>query len=280
MSILAILLGIGSAAGFAIGSVLEQHAAKRERPTRTMDPRLLLRLLTRPMWLLGWVPDAIGTGLQAFALRYGPLALVEPLLVSGLFMAIPLEAALERRRPHRRDILVVVLGVVGLTAFLAAAYPQAGVPVPTPLAWLGVGIAAGVLVLICLAVAWRTSGAARGIMLGIATGLLYGVAAALLKAITTRLDGNLLAVFADWHLYALMVVGLAAIALNQNAFQGGPIAAPLTTIALVDPLSSVFIGITAFQERLSVDGPRLAIQLVAVAMMVSGIWLARRTRSE
>ncbi len=279
MNVIAVLLGLASAACFAFGSVLEQRAAKRERPTRTMDPRLLIRLLHRPLWLFGWVPDGLGTGLQAVALRFGPLALVEPLLVSGLFMAIPLEAALERRRPHTRDLLVVVLGVTGLTAFLAAANPQAGVPVPSVLAWLGVGAVVGLLILVCLAVAWRSGEAGRGILLGIATGLLYSVAAALLKAITTKISSDPMSVLGDWHLYALVAVGLAGMALNQNAFQGGPIAAPLTAIALVDPFASVMIGITAFHERLSVSGPRLVIQLVAVLLMVVGIWLARRTKS-
>ena len=279
MNVLAILLGLSSAACFAVSSVLEQHAAKQERPTRTIDPRLLLRLVRRPMWLFGWFPDALGTTLQALALRFGPLALVEPLLVSGLFMAIPLESALERRRPHGRDIAVVVIGVVGLTAFLAAANPQAGVTQPSTLAWLGVGISIGVLVTACLLIASRTRDATRGLMLGIATGLLYATAAALLKTVIAKLPEHPTAVFMNWHLYALVLVGGTALILNQNAFQGGPIAAPLTAIALLDPFGSVLIGVIAFREDLSLEGPRLVIGLIAVAAMVVGIWLSRRTRS-
>lgn len=279
VNVIAVLLGLASAACFAVSSVLEQRAAKRERPTRTIDPRLLIRLLHRRLWLLGWIPDGLGTFLQALALRFGALSLVEPLLVSGLFMAIPLEAALERRRPHRRDMLVVVIGVIGLTGFLVAANPRGGVQEPTTLAWIGVGAAVGVLVTICLLVAWRTQAASRGLMLGIATGLLYAAAAALLKSITEKLPGQSVEVVTDWHLYALIVVGGAALTLNQNAFQGGPIAAPLTAIALLDPFTSVLIGVTAFEEDLSLEGPRLIVGLIAVAAMSAGIWMARRTRS-
>ena len=279
MNGIAIVLGLASAACFAVSSVLEQRAAKRERPTRTIDPRLLIRLLHRRLWLLGWIPDAFGTILQALALRFGALALVEPLLVSGLFMAIPLEAAIERRRVHRRDMLVVVIGVIGLTGFLIAANPRGGVQEPKALAWIGVGVAVGVLVTICLLIAWRTQAATRGLMLGIATGLLYATAAALLKSVIEKLPDHPAEVFTDWHLYALIVVGGAALTLNQNAFQGGPIAAPLTAIALLDPFASVLIGVTAFEEELSLEGPRLIVGLIAVAAMSAGIWMARRTRS-
>ncbi|MEE6259680.1 DMT family transporter [Plantactinospora sonchi] len=279
MNTIAIVLGLASAACFAVSSVLEQRAAKQEKPTRTIDPRLLIRLVRRPLWLLGWVPDAVGTLLQAIALRFGALALVEPLLVSGLFMAIPLEAALERRRPHRRDMLVVVIGVVGLTAFLATANPRGGVEEPSALAWIGVGAAIGALVALCLVVAWRTQNAARGLVLGIATGLLYALAAALLKSVTEKLPDDAAGVVTDWHLYVLILVGGTALTLNQNAFQGGPIAAPLTAIALLDPFTSVLIGVTAFQEELSLEGPRLLIGLLGVVAMSLGIWLARRTQS-
>ncbi|MEV4760521.1 DMT family transporter [Micromonospora sp. NPDC049559] len=278
---MAILLGLGSAVFFALSSAMEQHAAKQERPTRTLDPRLLVRLLRRPLWLFGWVPDAIGTVLQAIALRFGALALVEPLLLSGVFMAIPLEAALERRRPHRKDLVVVAIGVIGLTAFLTAGRPSHGVAVPSTSAWLGVAAGVGLVFAACLVAAWRLQDARRGIMLGLATGLLYAVAAALLKVVTTELSSEgLRGIFGNWHLYALLVVGAGALTLNQNAYQGGPIAAPLTTIALVDPVTSVVIGVTAFHEQLATDGPRLLIQVVSALVMVVVLALASTTRSQ
>jgi hypothetical protein len=126
MNVAAILLGLAAAVLFAVGSAVEQTTTKQEKTTRTLDPRLFLRLLRRPRWLFGWLPDLGGTVLQALALRIGALALVEPLMLAGVFLAIPLSAALARRRPYARDLLAVVLGAVGLTAFLVAAAPRAG----------------------------------------------------------------------------------------------------------------------------------------------------------
>jgi drug/metabolite transporter (DMT)-like permease len=271
---LAVLLALCSATCFALGAALQQRAARREPPHHTFDPRLFIRLLRSRGWLLAKIPDFTGTVLQAVALRFGPLTLVQPLLISGMFLAIPLEAALDHRRPHPRDVTAVTCCVVGLAAFLIVARPQPGVPEPSGLAWLAVGVGASLLVAVCLALAHRTTSALRGTLLGVATGVLYAGVAVLLKAFTGRLFSDPLAALTDWHLYALILVGIGGVALNQNAFQNGPLAAPLTAITLVDPVTSVVIGVTAFHERLSIGGLRLVVEVPAMLAMISGIWLA------
>jgi hypothetical protein len=278
VNVAAILLGLGAAVLFAVGSAMEQSSTKQEKPTRTLDPRLILHLLHRPRWVLGWVPVVGGTVLQALALRIGALALVEPLLLVGVFVAVPLSAAFNRQRPQPRDFVVVALGLVGLTLFLVAADPRAGVSEATTSAWLPVLVAVPVLFIVCLGVARRIEGAARGVVLGIGAGLLYGFDVSLLKTITVQLGGGLAAVFTNWHIYALMLGGLVALILNQNAFQSGRIAAPLTTIALVDPIVSVLIGVTVYQETLSLSGYRLPVIIAAAALMGYVLWLARQSR--
>ncbi|GAA2585126.1 hypothetical protein GCM10010399_14030 [Dactylosporangium fulvum] len=280
MNVVAVVAALGSAAAFAVGATLEQSEAKQEERAPPLDPRLLLRLIRRPRWLLAWVPEGIGTGLQALALSFGPLVLVEPLLITGLFLAIPLSAALNHRRVHTRDYAVVALGGAGLAAFLLAAQPQPGVAEPSVAGWLGVALWAGPALAACLVAAWCAGNAVRAVLLGVASGLLYGVAASLLKALTAQLSTEPLAIFARGQTYALIIVGLAAVTLNQNAFQTSRIAVPLTAITILDPAVSVVIGVTAFHEKISTDGPRLAIQVVAVLAMVGGIWLAATTRSD
>jgi hypothetical protein len=278
VNVTAILLGLASAVLFAVGSAMEQSTTKLEKPSRTLDPRLILHLLRRPRWVLGLVPTAGGVVLQALALRTGALALIEPLLLAGVFLAVPLSAAFSRQRPQRRDFVVVALGVVGLAAFLAAADPQSGVSEAPTVAWWPVLVAVPVLFAACLLLAWRLTDASRGIVLGIGTGLLYGFDVSLLKTIMVQLSGGVGVVFANWHVYALMVGGLVALILNQNAFQNGRIAAPLTTIVLVDPIVSVLIGVTVYQETLSLHGARLAVGVCAAVLIVTALWLARRAR--
>ncbi|GAA2333441.1 DMT family transporter [Dactylosporangium salmoneum] len=277
MNVAATLAGIGSAICFAVASALEQSAAKREPIPRTLDLRLILRLARRPIWLLGWIPEIAGTGLQAYALSQAPLAFVEPLLVSGLFMAIPLAAVLNRRRVHVRDFGVVALGGAGLVVFLLAAQPRPGAAEPTRAAWLGVALWAGPALAACLMVSWRTSGAVRGALLGVATGLMYGVGASLLKSISAQLASDPLQVLRRPELYALALVGAFAVVLNQHAFQSGRIAVPLTAITIVDPFIGVAIGVTAFHETLATGGVWIVLQVIGVLAMAGGIWLAAVT---
>jgi drug/metabolite transporter (DMT)-like permease len=278
VTVLAIILTLAAGTSFAFASAVQQRTAKQEKLHPTLDPRLLLRLARRPVWLASWVPDLAGTGLQALALRFGPLLLVQPLMVSGLFLAVPLEAALDRRRPHPRDLLAVGVGAAGLAAFLIAGQPRAGVPYPAPQAWIAVLAACAATVAVCVLAARIASDTLRGSLLGVATGVLYGLTAALLKVVTTDLAKRPAAVFTDWHLYALVLAGIAALVLNQNAFQSGPLAAPLTALTLTDPIVSTIIALTAFHEHLSAGPARLAVETVAGLAMVFGIWLASTTR--
>jgi drug/metabolite transporter (DMT)-like permease len=273
---LAVLVAVGAAGCFAQGAALQYQGAREVRRHATMDPRLLGQLVRRPRWLAGWIPDAVGTGLQALALALGALALVQPILVSGLFLAILLEATLSRRAPGRRDLLAVGLSTAGLAAFLVAANPQGGISEPTTTAWASIGLGTAVVVAACLLAARRATPAMRGVLLGIATGVLYGLVAALLKVSTATLGTGLSALLTDWYVYALAVIGLAGYLLNQNAFQFGPIAASLTALTLVDPVFSVAVAVTAFHEHLSATGSRLLVEAVAVLAMVSGIWLTSR----
>ncbi|GAA2390253.1 DMT family transporter [Dactylosporangium salmoneum] len=277
---IAVVAALGAAAAFGVGAALEQSEAKQEKQAQPLDPRLLLRLVRRPKWLLAWLPEGLGTGLQAVALSYGPLILVEPMLITGQFLAIPLSVALNRRRSHARDYLVVVLGGAGLAAFLLAAQPRAGVDEPTTDGWLGVALWAGPVLAACLIGGWWAAGAARAVLLGIASGLLYGVAASLLKALTAQLSREPIGIFTRWQTYALVVVGLGAVVLNQDAFQTSRIAMPLTAITVMDPAVGVAIGITAFHEQISTTGPRLTIEVLAVLVMVGAVWLASTTHSD
>ncbi len=72
----------------------------------------------------------------------------------------------------------------------------------------------------------------------------------------------------------LAVTVAVGVLLNQNAFQHGRLAAPLTALTLTDPIASVVIGITAFQETLTVTPGRVIGLVLAGATVAVGVWLA------
>ncbi len=274
MSILAVPVALAAAVCFASASALQHRAASREPRHQAVDLGLLLRLVRRPLWLAGGVADIAAVGLQALALDFGALTLVEPLLVSGLFLAVPFEAALDRRWPHRRDLVAVVLAAAGLAAFLLTATPGGGVSEPSNQAWLPTGVAVVSVIMAILVLAWHATAPRRATCLGLATGMAYGVTAGLLKTCTDRLaDGPPLGLLTGWPLYALVGLGAAAFVLNQDAFQGR-LAAPLIAITLAEPTISIVIGVTVFDERLSTTGPRSIVLVLSAAAMVAGTWLA------
>jgi hypothetical protein len=269
----ALVVGLAAAVCYSCAAVLQHRAARQEARFTTLDPRLLVRLARRRLWLAGLVADLLGAALHASALAIGPLALVQPLLVGGLILAVPLDAAVERRRPSRRDLRGVLLAGSGLVVFVASANPRPGLSEPPNAALLAVCVGLGTTMAVLVTLAVTRLRAIRATLLGIATGAGYSLAATLAKAVIGTLGTDGVGVLSDWRLYAMAAVGLTAVVLNQNAFQAGPLAGPLTGIVLTDPLASLVIGLTAYEERLELDPARLAVAVLALAAMVWGVWL-------
>lgn len=259
---------------YAVAATLQHRAAAQEPTARTLDPRLLARLVRRPLWMGGVGADAAGTALHGTALALGPLALVQPLLVTGLVVAVPLEAASNRQRPGRRQIAGVVAAAVGLATFVVVADPRSGPIPPADADLFGVVIGVGAVMAALVFVAARYQGDVRATALGVATGAGFALAAALAKGcldLLTR-DG-FVAMLLDWRLPALAVVGLAAVVLNQNAYQAGSLAGPLTGIVLTDPLGSVTIAVIAYGEEIRLGAVAILIEVLALAIMGLGVWL-------
>lgn len=269
---------LGAALCYAVAATLQHRAVGREPATHTLDPRLLGRLVRRPLWMSGVGADVVGTALHGTALALGPLALVQPLLVTGLVVAVPLEAVSTRRRPTRREIGGVVAAGIGLAALVVVADPRPGPVPPADADLVGVVIGTGLVIAALVLGASHATGDVRATALGVATGAGFALAAALAKACLDRFarDG-IGAMLVDWRLPALAIVGLAAVVLNQNAYQAGGLAGPLTGIVLTDPVGSVAIAVVAYGEQVRTSAAAIAVQVVALGVMAVGVWLVSHT---
>src|SRR4051812_50012366 len=96
-----------------------------------MSWRLPVDLAHRRKWVLGIGCDVGSFALQALALAFGPLALVQPLLVTGLLFAVPLAVRWRGRRLGPREWAGTVAGG-GRPAgvFAAPSPPRGGAPTP------------------------------------------------------------------------------------------------------------------------------------------------------
>jgi drug/metabolite transporter (DMT)-like permease len=232
---------------------------------------LVAHLVKQPLWLLGNVSGIAGFALQFLALRTGSLALVQPLLVTGLVFALAGGAALENRRLTRRQWLWTVSTTGGLVVFLVASRPGRGHPHGSLGGWLLLGLAVAVVVgaLIYLASVrpqWRA------LTLGCAAGVVFGVIAALTERSAHLLDHGLLHALSNWPPYALAASAVVALHLTQSAFQAGDIKWSLPALTVVEPMAAICIGQLLFGEHIALDGLSALAEAVGLLLMVVGVF--------
>src|SRR6478609_4915138 len=111
-----VALTLASAFASAMSTTLKKAAANRS--VRSSRTSARLAGLGGPLWFAGLGFDVIGVGLQVVALHYGALALVQPLLVSGLIFALVLRHVVSHSWISARELLWACVLVACLTGFL------------------------------------------------------------------------------------------------------------------------------------------------------------------
>jgi len=212
--------------------------------------------------------------MQLVALAFGPLTVVQPLLVTGVVFAGVFSALLHGRAPDRWVVGGGLLTAAGLAAFLLQARPVSGpgsehLDVTGSPAFL---VTVAVLVVGCLVFAGLSNHPIRILALALATGILFGITAALMKAVTTAVRGGLGELFTTPALYAACVIGPMGFLLSQNTFQQGRLVSPsVAVITTADPIVGVFAGIAWLGEDLDTTGALIAGQAVAGLVVLAGI---------
>jgi hypothetical protein len=287
---LAILLAVAASFCTATSSVCQRLGARGQQATG-FDPLLVFRLARQPVWVLGFASMLAGFALQLAALRFGPLALVQPILAMELLFVFAYLAVLTALRHARQVRLREWLAAAGMTAgisvFLWAASPSGGqLHAPAFLWWLA-GLVTGGCVLIAVLLAVRGPAAdpghspvpglkarpavRRAAVLGVATGITWGFVAAVIKELSSHLGQGPGAVFGNWSVYVLLAVGTAAMLLSTHALAAGPLAASQPGFTIGDPLTAALLGVFLFDESLDTSAAGLAGQLAGLAILVAGV---------
>jgi hypothetical protein len=273
---LAVVFALLSAVSFAVAWVAQQRAASAVPDEEARGLRLILRLIRRPVWWAGTVGDTAAFVLQAVALGFGSLLLVQPLIVTSLLFALPLAARFGGARPSRTDLGWAALLAVALGVFLAVGQPTAGVDRAGLRDWAPTGLTILGLLVVCIALASARRGRVRALLLACATGLAYGAVAALTKTVVVLLGLGLVPLLTAWETYALVVAVVGGTLLQQSAFQAGDLTASLPAVTVGEPVVAAVIGLTVFGERLRANGPEWVLIGVLVAVMVvATVMLAR-----
>jgi len=266
-----VVAALAAGCTFAIGSVLQQSAAREAPASVSMSWRLLVDLAHRRRWLLGIASDVGSFSLQALALAFGPLALVQPLLVTGILFAIPLAVHWRGRRLGLREWAGTIAVGAGLAAFLAAASPTDGVPQTSWDKWLLILIAVGGLMSVGIVIGGALSGALRASAYGLSAGAAFGLLAALTKASTHLLSQGAGVFFTSWQPYGMAGVAVAGAIVQQSAFQAGPLPASVPMMDAVEPTVAVLIGVFAFSEHVATSTGALAFEALGILLVLAGI---------
>jgi hypothetical protein len=108
----------------------------------------------------------------------------------------------------------------------------------------------------------------------VATGIVFGVTAALTEHTGHVLDGGVIHALMNWAPYALAVVSVVGMLLNQSAYQAGDLRWSLPLFTVLEPIIAIVIGLFLFDEHISVaPGARVGEVLGLITMVVGVFWL-------
>jgi drug/metabolite transporter (DMT)-like permease len=269
--IAALVVAFASACGFALSTSL-QHRSAGQAPASVQHSFGVLRfVVTKPAWLLGILIGAVAFVLHATALKLGAIALVQPIMITGVVLAVPVRTALDRSLPSARELRSVLITAVGLSTFLVMANPAPSTEPPDRQAAL-----LGTLLCFGLAAVVSASGTrvhrseTRAMLLGISAGILFGLVAALIKLVVGELEhpADLLT---SWPLWALVGAGVTGMAVNQRSYHLAPLSMSMPVLNIVDVLVAIGLGAWAFDEAPAHSSVALVVQGVALACMAVGL---------
>jgi drug/metabolite transporter (DMT)-like permease len=267
---IAVVAALCAAFCFALGSLIQQGAA-RQAHARALRFGLLVALAHERRWLGGTAVTVLAFAIQAAALAFGPLALVQPLVATEVLFALPMIAHRNRLPLRRRDIIGGLSVVSGIAVFVAVSPPTRGVSVPGLAAWAPALAGITALTVLSASVGLRSHRTARVIWLAAATAVIYALVNAVTKSSVGLFVHRGAGVLATWEPYTLMAAGILGGLFGQSAFSIGPLSLSLPVIDTVEPVSSVILGAAVFDERLARSPGLLALQLVGGAIAAAGI---------
>ena len=274
---IAVLLALGAAFFIGIGEVMHQRSAHEVTNQAVGHWELFTRLLADRQWWLGSLVSALGFGLQAAALGFGSVLLVQALLVTALLFALPVNARSTGRPVTRTQWMWAALLAASVAVIIIVGNPTEGHSRAALGVWaVVVAVMAPALVLCVVgARAWAGRPLAA-VLLGVVSGSLWGVFAVLTKGLVDHLDRGLWALLEMPELYVWASVAVAATAWQQSSFRAGSLAASLPTMTVTEPVVASALGMGVLGETLRpTDGGWVVLVAAVVAVVLATAALAR-----
>ena len=270
---LAALICLFSALGFAASNAL-QHRVAGTVPASVAHHALgvLAQVVRRPLWLLATTISFSALLLHATALKLGSIALVQPMMLVGVVIAVPIRAALDLTMPTWRELRAVLITVAGLATFMWGVnpVPATAEPSPAPAALMVLAGVATAVVVLLTSRRFASRPIPQAAILGATAGVMFGLTAGLLKLIgAAASSGSPEAVAVP--VAALIGVGVLGTAMNQRAYQLAPLSISLPLLNVLDVLVAVTFGVLVFHEAPGHGPVVLVLQCVSLGCLAVGL---------
>lgn len=281
---LAIVLSLLAALGLAFGAQFQNQAAEKKATDENTDTRVgikaLIRLVSRPRWLLGMVFLFTGGALQISALVLAPLIVVQPLGAAALVITSLLNARSTKTRINKPTWWAIALCTLGIAVFVAA---SASVAKESHLDDGNLAQILIVLVVLCVlfAISFFTFAKhAKATTYIVGAAILYGFVASLIKAVVQRIaQGD----FSLLTLVCLVVSGVVMLLggwFVQNAYASGPPELVIAGLTVMDPMVAVSVGVIILGEAKQASALTLFVFVASALVAVVGVWLLSRFHPE
>jgi drug/metabolite transporter (DMT)-like permease len=265
---IAALLALGAALFIAIGDVMHQRSAHEVTDEPVGHLELFTRLLRDTKWWLGSLVAAGGFALQAAALGFGSVLLVQALLVTALLFALPINARLTGRKVTRWEWTWAALLAASVAVIVTVGNPTEGHSRASLETWTTVAAVMGPALVLCVLGARMLSGSVSAVLLAVVSGALWGLFAVLTKGVVDRIDDGVWALLRTPELYAWALVAVAGTAWQQSSFRAGSLTASLPTMTVTEPIVGSLLGVFVLGEALRPGDAGWFTLVVAVTVMV------------
>jgi drug/metabolite transporter (DMT)-like permease len=266
------ILALGASLANALTSVFQRMGVENAPAQTTLKLSLMTYAVRRGIWLLGFALMIVSFVLQAIALHFGRLSQVQPILTLELVFLVIVLSVWFGFSVGRREWLGSLAAVGGLAGFLYCAHPEDGNLSPSFWSWVIAGGACSAGIAVAVVLARRGPRWWRAAMFGTAGAIAFAFTAACTKVVSNFAAADWLSLYRHGQTYALIVFGVLAVFLTQNAYHAGPIVASQSTLVMVDPLASILIGVGLFGDDLRTGGAWGPLEAFSLLVMFVGAY--------
>lgn len=254
---LSMVLCVVSSFAYAAGALVQ----------RRLSSRPLTALMTHPMWWAAILLNGAGALLHVWALRFGPLLLVQPFGLLTLVLALLFAAAGKRTRLRPAEWQGLGFICLSLTGLLIVTDGTATTGVigsrELPL------LVAAVALVVAVARTTRNR-AAAGLGAAVAAGACFAAASALAQTITIELSSGAGSGFLAAAAVVMAALAGAGVLLTQLSYRD-TFGAAVATSTLANPAASALIGIILLGEGVRWGAFGAAVAVFCAVLAIRGV---------